>query len=281
MVGGVSESSDLEAAPDPVEGGSVIEYAAPGEGHPEPDRRESARARKRRTWRWGGSSVRRWNWGMVGWAVLALGAGVLVGGAAAVFVGGDLGGLLSLLALWVAMAVPVVIAFRIAVPRGLLAFRPVDIVFALGFGILLRLAQGWLESASGPVGFPSYFIVNGQLPTGWWFTEALAPVVIAPVVEEFFFHGLVLVAIYVAVLRTARDRTVAGLASVVLSTGLFVLAHAVVVPVAWYAAVSLLLVGLVNGLLVVFTGRLWPAILTHVVYNGSFVVLALVGTFAR
>jgi uncharacterized protein len=300
MVGGVSESSDLETAPesagsagaealrgaaaahvDSVAADVAIEYVAPGEGHVVDERKVSARERKHRSWRWGGSSVRRWNWGMVGWAVLALGAGILAGGAAAQFIGGEPGAILSSLALWIAMAAPVVVALRISVPRGLLRFRPVDLVFALGFGLLLRLAQGWLETAGGFRGFPSYLIVDGRLPGGWWFTEALAPVVIAPVVEEFFFHGLVLVAIYVAVLRASRDRTIAGVAAVALSTGLFVLAHAVVAPVAWYAAVALLLVGLVNGLLVVLTGRLWPAILTHVVYNGSYVVLALVGTFVR
>ncbi|MEN2740505.1 CPBP family intramembrane glutamic endopeptidase [Microbacterium sp. X-17] len=259
----MSEPSDTETMPDST------------------DRRGAARARRRRSWRRGGSSVRRWNWGMVGWAVLALGVGVLAGAAAAQFIGGELGSLLSTLALWVAMVVPVVVALRISVPRGLLGFRPVDLLYAVAFGILLRLAQGWLQSAAGPLGFPSYITADGQLPTGWWFTDALAPILIGPAVEEFFFHGLVLVAIFVSVLRASRDRSVAGAAAVLLSTGLFLLAHAVVSPLPWYTAVALLLLAVTNGLLVVLTGRIWPAILTHVVYNGSFVVLALVGTFAR
>jgi len=43
--------------------------------------------------------------------------------------------------------------------------------------------------------------------------------------------------------------------------------------------ISLSLLGLVCGLLVMLTGRIWPAILVHVVYNGTFVVLALAGTY--
>jgi membrane protease YdiL (CAAX protease family) len=43
--------------------------------------------------------------------------------------------------------------------------------------------------------------------------------------------------------------------------------------------ISLALLGVVGGLLVVLTGRIWPAVLVHIVYNGSYVVLALAGTF--
>jgi len=224
--------------------------------------------------------VRRWGAELAGWAVLALGAGVLLGAASSQFIGGFAGGILSTLALWAAMAVPVVLAFSRSVPRGLLLFRPVDLLYGIVLGLLLRLVQGWLQvAATGAQPFPSYFTANGALAPAWWFTELIAPVVVAPVVEELFFRGLVVVAVFTAVRRATRDRSLAGFAAVVASAGLFVLAHAVLVPVSWDAAVALLLVGLTTSLLVVLTGRLWPAVLAHVVYNGSYVVLALVGTF--
>ncbi len=186
-----------------------------------------------------------------------------------------------MLAIWVAMTVPVVLAFRRSVPRGLLRWGWTDLLYGIAAGLLLRLVQGWLQSTGGPLPFPSLMTVNGQLAEGWWFDDLLAPVVIGPLVEEFFFHGLVLVAVYTAVRRMAGDKRLAGVAALLLSTGLFVLAHAVLAPLAWPTAVSLALVGLVGGLLVLLTGRLWPAVLSHVVYNASFLALALVGTFAR
>lgn len=218
---------------------------------------------------------------MVGWGVLALGAGILVSAAATQFIGGEAGGYIGLFALWVAMVVPVAIAFRRSVPRGLLRFRAVDLLFGIVLGVALRIVQGWLASTTGPQPFPSLVTVNGQPAGLWLFDDLLAPGLIAPVIEEFFFHGLVLVAIFVSVRRIAKDQLVAGFAALLLSTGLFVLAHAVVAPISWYNTVALVLVALVNGLLVLLTGRIWPAIVAHMVYNLSFFALALVGTFVR
>ncbi|MGO3233789.1 MAG: CPBP family glutamic-type intramembrane protease, partial [Microbacterium sp.] len=58
--------------------------------------------------------------------------------------------------------------------------------------------------------------------------------------------------------------------------------HAVTSGVArWDETVSLTLVGLTCGLLVLLTGRIWGAVLTHMVFNGAWVMLALVGTLLR
>ena len=70
---------------------------------------------------------------------------------------------------------------------------------------------------------------------------------------------------------------VAGAVAVVVSTGLFVLLHSLTGALAVDEVISLSLLGLVCGLLVVLTGRIWPAVLVHVVYNFTFVVLALAG----
>jgi membrane protease YdiL (CAAX protease family) len=251
------------ADPDSVEAG---ESDAEGSG------------RRLRTWRRGGSSVRRWGWELLGWAVLALGAGVLGATAATEIVGGSFGATLSQLVLWVAFAVPVVVAFARSRPRGLLRFRPVDVLYAVVLGGMLRLIQGWLEMRAGGSGaWPTYPTLGGSLPSNWIFDQLLTAVVVGPVVEEFFFRGLVLVAMYSAVRRIA-GRDVAMFASAIVSTALFVVAHALLTPLGWDAVVSLALVGLVASLLVLLTGRLWAAVLTHVIYNGLWVAMATVGT---
>ena len=50
------------------------------------------------------------------------------------------------------------------------------------------------------------------------------------------------------------------------------------IPVTSLLGASLALVGLTASLLVLLTGRLWPAVLAHVVYNGLWVAMATVGT---
>jgi membrane protease YdiL (CAAX protease family) len=241
-------------------------------------RRGDGSSRPRRTWREGGTSVQRWGWELVGWAVLALGIGVLGATGVTEIIGGGSAPLLAQVVLWVAFAAAVVAAFVRSVPRGLLRFRPVDLLFGLVLGGMLRLVQGWLEMrAGGDGGWPSYPSLGGSLPSSWLFDDLLSDVVISPVLEELFFRGLVLVAVYTAVRRLA-GREVAMFAAAIVSTGLFVVAHALLAPLAWDAVASLALVGLTASLLVLLTGRLWPAVLAHVVYNGLWVAMATLGT---
>src|SRR5690606_24827831 len=121
---------------------------------------------RRRPWWRGGSSVRRWNAELLGWALLGLGAG-LIGGV-------WLGGLLGTVILWVALLVPVAFAYRRGIPRGLLGFRAVDLLYAVVLGVMLRGAQGWLNVAFGGSGaLPSYASLDGALPTFWWLEDLL------------------------------------------------------------------------------------------------------------
>lgn len=244
----------------------------------DPERTRRRRPSAPREWRVGGTSTQRWGWELVGWSVLLLGAGVLGSATLALFVGGEAGSILSRLALWVALAAAIVLAFARSRPRGLLRFRPIDLLWGLVLGVALRLVQGWLEIAAGGSGaWPVYPSLAGQLPSGWWFDQLLTGVVAAPVLEELFFRGVVLVAVYTAVRRIA-GRGVAVATSAIASTGLFVLAHAVLGALTWDAVLSLGLLGLVASGLVLLTGRVWPAVLAHVVYNGTWIALATVGT---
>jgi membrane protease YdiL (CAAX protease family) len=237
--------------------------------------RAGDRARRHRPWWRGGSSVRRWSAELLGWALLALGAGLLAGA--------WLGGILGTIVLWLALLVPIVFASRRGIPRGLLAFRAVDLLYAVVLGGILRVIQGWLAVAFGASGaLPSYPSLDGALPPSVWLEDLLGGAVVAPVVEEFFFRGLLLVVIFTLVRRFAGNdgagMALGGFVAVVASTGLFVITHFLTGPMPLDAAASLTLVGLVCGMLVVFTGRIWPAVLVHVVYNGTGVLLTVAGT---
>lgn len=219
--------------------------------------------------------MRRWNWDVLGWALVGLGAGVLAGA--------SIGGILGSIVLWVALLVPVLLAYRRGVPRGLLRFRFVDVLYGVVLGGMLRVVQGWLAVASGGSGaLPSYPTLNGALPDGWWVEDLVGGALIAPVIEEFFFRGLLLVVIFTLVRRFVGGGragiSLGAFVGIVASTALFVGTHYLTGTASSGAAVSLTLVGLVCGLLVVFTGRIWAAVLVHLVYNGTGVLLTVAGT---
>lgn len=280
----MSESTDLDLRhlrpPDAGVDASEREPEAPKPDAEEASGRSRERRtpRRRRTWIEGGTSVQHWGWELLGWAVLGLGAGLVASAALNEFAPQPLGGTLSLLVVWVAFAAPVVFAFTRSRPRALLRFRPIDLLWGIGLGILLRFGQGWIDSAAGGSGaWPSYGSTGGALPEGWLFDELVAATFIAPVLEEFFFRGLVLVAVYTAVRRLA-GRGVAGVAATLVSTGLFVAAHALLAPIPLPSVLALMLVGVVNSLIVLLTARIWAAVLAHIVYNGLWVALATAGT---
>ncbi|MGP6176008.1 CPBP family intramembrane glutamic endopeptidase [Microbacterium sp. A196] len=242
---------------------------------PAPER-VRARSGRRRPWWRGGSSMRRWNLDLLGIALLALGAGLLAGA--------WLGGFAGTLVLWALLLAAVLFAMlRRGVPRGLMQFRAVDVLYGIVLGGILRGIQGWLAVSFGGSGaLPSYPSLEGALPPLWWAEDLLGGAIVAPVIEELFFRGLLLVVIFTLVRRFAGDDragiVIGGFVAVVASTALFVAAHYLAGAMSADAAVSLTLVGLVCGLLVVFTGRIWPAILVHIVFNGTGVLLTVAGT---
>lgn len=188
-------------------------------------------------------------------------------------------GLLSQVALWVGMLVPVIYAFMRGRPAGLLKFRPVDLLYAVTLGILLRLLQGWMTDA-GSQPFPSATTLDGSLPSDWIVREFIPSALIAPTVEEFFFRTVLLVSIY-SVLRRAAGSFAAGFAAVLVSTATFILMHAVDGSLPVVEALTLGAVGLTCSLLVILTGRIWGAVLVHIVYNATMLGLIALGTVLR
>lgn len=229
-------------------------------------------------WRDSTRAAQRWGGDVLGWALIGLGVGVLSGAIIARFVAPAAGEVLPALALWTCLGVPVILAFRRMAPRPLLQPRVSDIVIGLTLGLTLRLADGWIAAGFGsPEPWPSYAIIDGRFPLGDAGVDLVMAGLIGPTIEELFFRGLILVAIFTA-LRRPAGRVAATIAAVLISTGLFVLSHSLGPSVTLPEALSLTLLALITAFFVFFTGRIWPAVLIHAVYNLSWVALATVGT---
>lgn len=261
--------------------GSVL---APDDSRHSPTALEQAipaprrRRRSRRTdWRLGGSTVRPWNLTLLSVALISVGVGV-VGGALIGRIGSPWAGAASTLVLWVGFGVPIVVAFARSRPVGLLRVRALDVLYALVLGGALRMLQGVLE---GPHAlFPTVATLDGALPTGWWLSDALPAVLVAPVLEEFFFRGVLLIVVY-QLLRRSAGSIAAAFAALLVSTGAFILMHLTGGPLSMADAISLGLVGSTCALLVLLTGRIWGAVLTHVVFNATYFALVLAGASLR
>lgn len=249
--------------------------------HTHPSDRPAGHRRRRTDWREGGTTVRPWREMLLAWSLLGMGAGVLAGHLLMTLQpAAPWAGLAATGLLWLGLLVPVVLAFLRSRPAGLLRFRPVDLVLAAGFGLLLRFAQGAIQQAvEGQAPFPGILLVDGVVPASWWLNEAIPAAVVAPVLEEFFFRAVILVAVF-TVLRRPVGHVAAGIAALLVSTALFVGIHLVGGTMTTDAVLSLTLVGIVTSALVLLTGRIWPAVLAHVVFNVSGLALALLGALA-
>lgn len=240
--------------------------------------RPRARRTPRTDWRLGGTTVRRWREGVLAVALVSLGVSLLAGLLIGTLWSSSLAPVVGTAVVGIGMLVPVVWAFSRSRPIGLLRFRAVDLLYGLALGGLLRMTQGWLEVGVGGSGaLPSVGSAGEGAPLSWWLAEALPSIVVAAPLEELFFRGVVLVALY-TVLRRPFGKLAAGIAAGLGSAGLFVAIHALASTATVDATLSLLLLGLTCGALVLLTGRLWGAVLVHVVYNATFVLLAVAGT---
>jgi membrane protease YdiL (CAAX protease family) len=174
-----------------------------------------------------------------------------------------------------------------------LAFKPIDLAIGLGISVLGKIVllvavavaalTGALpESGNLEVSLdPLWFVVNGLLIGS----------LVAPFLEELLFRGLVLRATRYAVLRGPRRapreqpapaavQRRAVVASILVSSALFAALHLyqgvgdqglfVTLAIGTFA------VGLLHAWVTIATGRLGAAIVSHVLFNGSSVLLQLV-----
>lgn len=189
---------------------------------------------------------------------------------------------LQILVGYLAVWLPLVLALQVAdVARGRrsrwrdfgFGFTWLDLLWGAGAGLLARGIVSLVE-----LGVTGRTSLDGSvlaLPTGFafWFGVIVAPVVLAPLVEESFYRGLVLRAI---ARRTRGGRNVAASLAVVVSALVFALAHLAVsvglsAPAATMTFTGALVLGLITGVLAVTTGRLGGAIIAHVVFNGTLI----------
>jgi membrane protease YdiL (CAAX protease family) len=154
--------------------------------------------------------------------------------------------------------VPALILFRITW---------MDVLVGSFVGLLLRTVIIILELFS--VGYvtssSSLFLADHDLL--WFATAIIAPIVIAPVVEESFFRGLVLPAMgmnWIGVIGSATIfsavHMIAGFQPII--------------------AVSTFIVGIAFGILAVRTRRIGASVVAHIVYNGSLIAMSELGGLA-
>ncbi|WP_396653694.1 type II CAAX prenyl endopeptidase Rce1 family protein [Microbacterium sp. PRF11] len=119
---------------------------------------------------------------------------------------------------------------------------------------------------------------GGDTQTWLWWLDALLPAVaVGPVLEEFVFRAVVLVAVYQVLRRPIGSRS-AGLTALLASTGGFVILHAAFASLSLADAMSFVLVGAACSGIVLYTGRIWGAVFAHMCYNGLYLLLASAGT---
>jgi membrane protease YdiL (CAAX protease family) len=142
-----------------------------------------------------------------------------------------------------------------------------DVLVGAFIGLLLRtviivielFSVGYVTSSS------SMFQVDHDVL--WFATAIIAPVLLAPIVEELFFRGLVLPAIGTNWIGIVGSAVI--FSAVHLVTGFH--------PI---TAVSTFIVGVAFGILAVRTGRLGASITAHMVYNGSLIAMSELGGMA-
>lgn len=222
--------------------------------------------------------------------LLAVGFVVLVGYASARLWISDpqVALLLSYLAVWVPLSGAVVVAgvgvgSRGRAGAGLLGlrFRPIDLLWGLTIGLLARVAASLIEIAGyGQMGGSGVVLGDPVRDLWWLFGTLLAPVLIAPFVEEVFFRGLLLRAVAGA---TDAARPVALAVAVVVSGAVFALLHVVDAGPGTAAVVvglSTFVFGVGAASVAAATGRLGGAVIAHFTFNALVVVPAVLGGLA-
>ncbi len=80
-----------------------------------------------------------------------------------------------------------------------------------------------------------------------------------------------------ALVRRLSGRVPAAIAAVAFSTALFVVVHRLTSQQGGVDSIALAAVGVVTGTFVMATGRIWPAVAVHVVFNATGYALLAAG----
>ncbi|MCY7404246.1 MAG: CPBP family intramembrane metalloprotease [Cryobacterium sp.] len=201
------------------------------------------------------------------------------------FADGRLALLLGYLCVWVPLLGSLVVAggrpeagFWLGFLR--LSVRPIDLIWGLGVGLVARTAASLIEIwGYGSIGSAGVRL-GETVYDGWWlFGALLAPVLLAPLVEEVFFRGLVLRAVHDQAAAHGAKWAAAPVA-VGVSGLTFALMHLMALDLGSTATVavvagSTLIFGLAAAWLSLATGRIGGAIIAHVTFNALVIVPTL------
>jgi membrane protease YdiL (CAAX protease family) len=185
--------------------------------------------------------------------------------------------LLAYLSTWIPMLAAVGVAsagrgWQATISRLGVAIHPFDLFWGLAGGCFARAIDALSRlQLTGTTGLDPQPTV-GTPATDLWLilTAILAPVIIAPIIEELFFRGLFQRSLARA-MPLARSGAVAVI-SIVATSVVFSVVHLVVGAETGIAAVAMgigtFTFSVVAGSIVATTGRLGGAVVAHVVFNG-------------
>ncbi len=152
---------------------------------------------------------------------------------------------------------------------------PIDVLWGLGAGFLLRAIAAGIELAMrGYIAAPSIVSPWGTNTVVTLTLALVAPILLAPLVEELFFRGTLLTSLQ----RSNRPMGTA-FAAAILAAVIFALPHAItstnsVDALVRFSSAAILALG--TGALAVLTGRVGAAVITHVIFNASLLLLLVV-----
>jgi membrane protease YdiL (CAAX protease family) len=161
-----------------------------------------------------------------------------------------------------------------------LAITLIDVIVGLGVGLVARAIASVVELiAYGRTG-ASGVSFGATVYDGWWlFAAVIAPVLVAPFVEELFFRGLLLRSTLLATAANGSRRSAAVIALLV-SSLLFAAFHIMDASnprAAITIGVSTLVLGIGASLIALLTRRIGGAMVAHATFNGTLVLAALLG----
>ncbi|MFC4243334.1 CPBP family intramembrane glutamic endopeptidase [Gryllotalpicola reticulitermitis] len=142
--------------------------------------------------------------------------------------------------------------------RQYLGFRPVDIYLGLMVGVVAR-AVGIIVQFFVTGSLPSSGIFIGGITGVYVFTAVIAPVILAPLIEEPFFRGL---------LQGSLGRFLTPWTSLIITSVIFTLVHTIADGWSWTLVVEMLVYALLAGYVVQQTKRIASAIIGHAAFNG-------------
>jgi CAAX prenyl protease-like protein len=127
------------------------------------------------------------------------------------------------------------------------------------FALWIRLDAPWMQIGTPSAAFAP-LDAAGRLDWALITVRVLGAALLVPVMEEMFWRGFLMRWLERPEFEAVDPRRVA-LRAIVISTGLFMLAHTL-----WLAAI---VAGLAYALLYARTGRLWNAVIAHAATNGA------------